>query len=255
MFLHTIKLSILAILASLAFSVFAEKKPVELFVIDYPPYTMVNEQLQVSGIDVDVVTAAFTSMGVEIAFRTAPWKRIRKNLEHGYIAGYSSCARRAEREAYILFSDKVSEASQVAIMSLDADDSQLSHLMDLKHYRVTAIDGWSIQKELVKKGIDHVKAPDMDSGIRSVVFRDIDILYNGELTTLYRAQQLGLRDKIKIKRFADKQGAKFYLCLSKKYPGNVELLKKFNAGLKRIKASGEFDVIYDKYLLKSSMEQ
>jgi polar amino acid transport system substrate-binding protein len=248
MFLLTRRLSILTVLTLWAFPTFAETKPVELFAVDYPPYTIVNEQSQISGIDVDVVTAAFASVGVEVVFSTAPWKRIRKNLEHGYIAGYTSCARRPEREAYILFSDKVSEANQVAVMSVEADGSKLFNLMDLQHYKVTAIDSWSVQKELAKKGIEHVKAPDMDSAIRSVVFRDIDILYNGELTTLYRAQQLNLQNKIKIKRFADKQSSAFYLCLSKQYPDNAELLKKFNTGLKRIKASGEFDVIYDKYL-------
>lgn len=248
MFLLTRRLSILTILTLWAFSSFAETKPVEVFVIDYPPYTIVNEQSQISGIDVDVVTAAFASAGVEAVFRTAPWKRIEKNLEHGYIAGATSCSRRPEREAYILFSDKVSEINQVGVMATETDGSKLSNLMDLQHYKVTVVDGWAIQKVLVKKGIEHIKAPTMDSGIRSVVFRDIDILYNGELTTLYRAQQLGLQDKIKIKRFSDKHSTALYLCLSKHYPGNLKLLEKFNTGLKHIKASGELDVIYDKYL-------
>lgn len=242
------RIFILALLASLPFSASAGQKPVELFAIDYPPYTIVNSQSQVSGIDVDIVTAAFASVGVEVAFNTAPWARIKKNLEHGRVAGYTSCARRPEREAYILFSDKVSEAHQVAVMAVDTDGQKLTNLADLKHYKVTAIDGWAIQKELESKGIEHVKAPDMDSAIRSVIFRDIDVLYIGELTTLYRAQQLGLQDKIKTKRFADKTSASFYLCLSKQYPGNPELLAQFNAGLKRIKESGEFDAIYDKYL-------
>lgn len=245
------RISILTFLLSLTCSVSAGQKPVELFAIDYPPYTIVNEKSQVSGIDVDVVTAAFTSVGIEVLFSTAPWKRIRKNLEHGYVAGYTSCARRPEREPYILFSDKVSEANQVAVMAIDTDDRDLTNLTDLtdlQHYKVSAVDGWAIQKELEGKGLDHIKAPDMDSGIRSVIFRDIDVLYIGELTTLYRAQQLGLQNKIKTKRFADKQSSEFYLCLSKQYPGNPELLKQFNTGLKRIKASGEFDAIYDKYL-------
>ncbi|BBB30459.1 transporter substrate-binding domain-containing protein [Neptunomonas japonica] len=248
MFLLTPRCSVLAFLMLWAFPTFAETKPVELFTIDYPPYSIVNDHSQISGIDVDVVIAAFASVGVEVVFSTAPWKRIRKNLEHGYIAGYTSCARRPEREAYIFYSDKVSEANQVAVMSVEADGSKLFNLMDLQHYKVTAVDSWSVQKELAIKGIEHVKASDIDSGIRSVVFRDIDILYNGELSTLYRAQQLNLQDKIKIKRLADKQGSAFYLCLSKHYPDNAELLNKFNTGLERIKASGKFDAIYDKYL-------
>lgn len=242
------KILALVVMVMLTRAVIAADETVELFAVDYPPYTIVNDQAEISGIDVDVVIAAFNSVGVDVKFSTAPWERIRKNLEHGYIAGYTSCAKRPARMAYILFSDRVSEANQVALMATNTDTRKLNNLTDLKHYKVTAIEGWAIQKELETKAIKHVTTPDMDSGIRAVLFRDIDIFYIGELTALYRAQQLGLKKKLKTKRFADKQKSEFYLCLSKEYPGNPELLKQFNTGLQRIKASGEFDAIYDKYL-------
>mgnify|MGYP000114918274 CR=1 FL=1 len=248
MFASVIKRAVFIIFMIFSGTITAEEKPIELFAIDYPPYTIVDDADNLSGIDIEVVTASFASVGVEIVFKTAPWKRINKSLKHGHIAGYTSCAKRAEREPYILFSDKVSEANQVALMALDTDDRKLSQLSDLKKYSVNAIDGWAIQKELTTKGIPHSKIQDMDSGIRSVVYRDIDVFYIGELTALYRARQLGLTDKIKTKRFTDKTSSQFYLCLSKSYPGNEQLLEQFNDGLKRIKASGEFDAIYSRYL-------
>ncbi|BBB27441.1 polar amino acid transport system substrate-binding protein [Amphritea japonica ATCC BAA-1530] len=226
----------------------AEVKHVEIFAIDYPPYTIVDDQNNLSGIDIEVVKASFAKVGIKVKFSTAPWERIRKNLEHGYIAGYTSCARRPAREAYILFSDKVSEANQVALMANDTDDSQLTKLTDLSQYKVNAIEAWAMQKELASKEIPHSKTQDMDSGIRSVLFRDIDVFYIGELTALYRVRQLGLQDKIKTKRFTDKESVSFYLCLSKTYPGNTLLLEQFNTGLEHIKTSGELDEIYDRYL-------
>lgn len=226
----------------------ADEKPIEIFAVDYPPYTIVDEQNNLSGIDIEVVKASFTKVGIEVKFSTAPWERIRKNLEHGYIAGYTSCARRPAREAYILFSDKVSEANQVALMAIDTDDSKLTKLTDFSHYKVNVVEAWAMQKELESKDIPHSKIQDMDSGIRSVLFRDIDVFYIGELTALYRARQLGLQDKIKTKRLADKESVHFHLCLSKAYPGNTQLLEQFNIGLERIKASGELDAIYASYL-------
>lgn len=239
----------LVIILCIAFSgaVIAAEKTVEIFAIDYPPYTIVDDQNNLSGVDIEVVRASFAQVGIEVKFSTAPWERIRKNLEHGYIAGYTSCARRPSRESYILFSNKVSEANQVALMAIDTDDRKLINQTDFQHYKVTAIEGWAIQKELESKGIPHNKTQDMDSGIRSVLFRDIDIFYIGELTALYRARQLGLQDKIKTKRLADKDSVHFYLCLSRTYPGNLQLLEQFNTGLERIKASGELDGIYESY--------
>ena len=209
---------------------------------------IVDDQNTISGIDVAVTRAAFAAVGIRANIVTAPWKRILKNLEHGYIAGTLSCSQRPDRETFILYSDKLSEAHQVAVMSVNTDDQQLRNFTDLNQYKVIAVEGWGIERELTQQGINHTTTPEMDSGIRSVVFRGIDVFYNGELTTLFRARQLGLLDDIKTKRFADKESSTFHLCLSKKYPGNDELLKQFNIGLAIIKASGEFDEIYSSYL-------
>lgn len=227
---------------------FADHQPLELYAVDYPPYMIVKSDTDISGIDVEVTRAAFAEMGIEVDILTAPWKRVLKNLEHGRIAGSLTCSRRPERESFIAFSDKVSEANQVAVMAKNADTSGLNVYADMHKFKVMAVEGWGIQKELEREGIEHVITQEMDNGIRSVVYRDIDIFYSGELTTLYRARQLGLQDQIKIQRFSDRQSSSFHLCLSKQHPDVEHLLKQFNTGLARIKASGVYDAIYQKYL-------
>lgn len=222
--------------------------PVELFAVNYPPYMMVTEDGPVSGIDVEVTVAAFRAVGVPVKISTAPWKRVLKNMEHGRVAGALSCSRRPEREPFIHFSDPVSEANQVMISHKSTRLPETVELPDLTRFSVVAVEGWAIQKELVKAGIPHTAVPDIASGINAVVFRNIDIFYNGELTTLHQAQQMDLQDQIRSQRFTNKPSTPFHLCLSKGYPDSAELLEQFNRGLQLIKASGEYQQIYDRYL-------
>ncbi len=228
--------------------VVAAEDVIELYAVDYPPYMIVSDVNNISGIDVDVTREAFAAVGITAKINTAPWKRVLKNLEHGRVLGALSCSKRPDRVSFMLFSDQVSEANQVAVMSKGLDDRKLVNFQDLSNFKVIAVEGWGIQRELVRKNIPHTTTAEMDNGIKSVVYRDIDVFYSGELTTLYRAGQLGIQDDIKIKRFTDKESSSFHLCLSKGYPDSQRLLQLFNTGLAKIKASGRFDAIYEQYL-------
>jgi len=243
---------VLAIFSSLYAGLsFAQSvKTIELYAVNYPPYMIIDQQGVISGIDVEVTKSAFAAAGVPVKMATAPWKRILKSLEFGYIAGALTCSFREERERFVWYSDKLSEANQVAVFKKGADDSGLINFDDLRHYKVMAVEGWGIQKELEQNSIAHETTLEMDNGIKSVAFRDVDVFYNGELATLFRAQQLDLQGQIKIKRFADKESSTFHLCLSKGYTDSKSLVSKFNEGLKLIKASGEYDSIYSKYITK-----
>lgn len=248
MLLFKSRIMLLALLACLSLPSIAEEKHIELFTVHYPPYTIIDPQDHITGIDVDVTRAAFAAVGIDAKISAAPWKRILKNIQHGRIAGTLTCSKRAERAEYIHYSDQLSEAHQVAVIAAKTKTGKLKNFADLNLFRVTVVEGWGIERELTNSNIQHSTTPDIDSGIRSVVYRDIDVFYNGELASLYHARQLDLQDKIKIRRFADKESTPFHLCLSKKYPGTDNLIEKFNIGLSTIKASGVFDAIYQQYL-------
>jgi len=221
---------------------------VQLYSVAYPPYTIIDEKNVISGIDVEVTQAAFAAVGINADIQTAPWKRILKSIRHGRMAGTVTCSKRAGREQFILFSDVLSEANQSAVMRLDRSDDDIVSFDDLRDVSVSVVDGWGIQKELKQAGIAHSVVPDVDSGIRSLVYRNIDVFYNAGLVTNYRARQLGLQDKIKIKRLKGKQSTQYHLCLSKAYPEADVLLEKFNEGLRLIKSNGQYQAIYDRYL-------
>lgn len=221
---------------------------VELYAVDYPPYMMIDDQGNINGIDVDVTVAAFRAVGVPVTITTAPWKRVLKNIQHGRIAGALSCSKRPDRESFITYSDPVSEANQVMITNRKTTLPAKMNFTDLTPFSVVVIEGWGVQKELDREGIPHDTVPDIESGLNAVVFRDVDIFYNGELTSLYQARQSGLHKQIRTQRFQGKPSTPFHLCLSKGFPGTAELVEKFNQGLKMIHSSGEYQQIYNRYL-------
>jgi len=241
-------LSISILLTTLSCFATAEDNQIELFVVDFPPYTIINPQNTITGVDAEVTQAAFAAVGIDAIISYSPWKRIIKNMQHGQIAGTITCSKQPGRESFILFSQPLSEDNHVAFTLKEFDANKLSTLSDLHNYRVTTVEKWGVERELTDQNINHTKAPDTDSGIHSVVFRNIDIFYNSELATLYRARQLDLQNSITAHRLKDKDSTPFHLCLSKHCPGNQKRIKQFNTGLEKIKNSGEFDAIYKKYL-------
>ncbi|WP_415912090.1 transporter substrate-binding domain-containing protein [Neptuniibacter sp. QD37_11] len=221
---------------------------VQLYTVDYPPYSLIDEKGAISGIDVEVTQAAFAAVGINADIQTAPWKRILKSIRHGRMAGTVTCSKRAGRDQFILFSDVLSEANQSAVMRLDRSDDDIVNFEDLREVSVSVVDGWGIQKELQQAGIAHSVVPDVDSGIRSLIYRNVDVFYNAGLVTNYRARKLGLQDEIKIKRLKGMHSTQYHLCLSKAYPKAEVLLEKFNEGLRLIKSNGQYQAIYDRYL-------
>lgn len=228
--------------------VLADTAPIELFVVHYPPYEIIDPAGVISGIDVEVARKAFEAVEIPIVVKTAPWKRILKNIEYGRIAGTITCSQRPGRDTYIHYSDPISNAQQVFFSAVDTPISSLKNFSDIANYTVTVVDGWGIQKELEYAGIDHLPTLDVSSGINAIVYRDVEFFYNGFLTTQYQARVMGLENKIKATFLEDRGKTDFHICFSKAYPEYKLLTQRFNEGLKLIKSNGVFDEIYQRYL-------
>lgn len=221
---------------------------VTLYVVDYPPYTVVDKNQKIKGTDSEVVIAALATQGIDVTLKSAPWKRIEKNLKYGRVAGTLTCSYREHRTAYITYSNPISSANQAAIASKKTDLSKLKEFQDLNNYKIITIEGWGIQKELENKGIQHTLTNSIENALNAVLYRGVDIFYGGEETTLFQAKELGVRKLIQAKRIDNESYTDFYLCLSSRYPGTAKLKEDFNKGLNEIKNNGLYEEIHSKYL-------
>ena len=71
--------------------------------IDYPPFSIVDENGEAGGFSVELMRAALAAMGRGVAFRTGPWNEVRGWLERGEIEALPVVGRTPEREALFDF--------------------------------------------------------------------------------------------------------------------------------------------------------
>ncbi|MCF8120142.1 MAG: transporter substrate-binding domain-containing protein, partial [Deltaproteobacteria bacterium] len=71
--------------------------------IDYPPFSMVDENGRADGFSVELMREALGAMNREVVFRTGPWAQVRSWLEKGEIQALPLVGRTPEREALFDF--------------------------------------------------------------------------------------------------------------------------------------------------------
>lgn len=231
-----------------SFSVQA-KEDLIIYVVDYPPYILVNDETnEVTGVDVDVTRAALASQGIDVEFQVMPWPRIIKSMEQGIILGTLSCSKRPGRDSFMLFSDTLSNVTRSLVSKNSFDSSSIFSLSDASKHSIVTVEGWGMQKQLVSLNIAHQAAPDIASAIKAVRYRNVDLLYMAEYPARYYIKLLGEDLDLKVMPIRDEEPLSLYVCLSRGYPEAEVVLNSFNSGLRHIKENGLYDQIRSQYL-------
>lgn len=250
--MHARQLIRVAILfATLLFSCFAVSKGnvLTFFAVDYPPYLIVSKQdRSVSGMDAEIIRAAYAAVGVDIEYRAKSWNDILDGMKDGSLLGTASCIRRPERLPYMLYSDEISTTSHVFVSRRDLNTSRIRSLEDLRQYKTISVINWGQQKLLEQLKIEHQTSETLDEALLKVRSGEADILYISEYPALAHAKSLGIHDEVKITPIASHPLSTQHLCFSRNYPQSRILLEQFNLGLREIKRNGTYQAIRSRYL-------
>ncbi|USD67331.1 transporter substrate-binding domain-containing protein [Vibrio sp. SCSIO 43136] len=223
------------------------QEPLTFYVVHYPPYMIVNSDNEISGMDVEVVAAAFQESGQEVKFDVLPWKRVMKLMQVGEVAGGLSCSKRKGREKYMLFSEYISTTRQTAITRKETQTEPINNLNDLAGYSVTTIAGWGATNKLEAHGIEYLPSKDMRSALVSVLHRGVDVFYGPEIPTMHIAKKMQSQENLKVTYIEDVASISLHLCVSKPYPNSEQIVTSFNRGLQAIKQNGTYETIQRKY--------
>jgi polar amino acid transport system substrate-binding protein len=236
---------VLIIAAIYSPSVFAKEALVLPFTsTHFPPYEFEVFENGLIGFDYEVVIESYRRSGVEIEVSFVPWNRALALVKHGKKAGLLTCAYTEDRAKYILFTDRIS-LSTSGVYSLKAH--QKEKITTLEHLRgkdVRSPLGWVTEKELLNAGIEHRTTKDDKSALKDLLAGRFTYLYVTKETTDYLAVQMGVSDKLHFQPITQYP---FFTCISKKWQGAAELVKKFNWGLQQIKEDGTYEKIHAKY--------
>lgn len=222
---------------------------VKLSTVDFPPYSYSEGQV-IKGIEVDIVKKIFDNQGIKYNIELVPFPRALNSVEAGERDFIFNFYKNPDRLKIFDYSDPILENPLVLFVKKDKNIVFTGKIDELKNYNIGTMLGYTYSPEFDKARKEKTLKTEEVSGhepnFQKLAAGRIDIYIVERSVGLYIIKKLGLQKEFKYLNVPLKvqQG---YMGISKKNPKKA-LLVKINAGLQALKASGEYQKIFDKYL-------
>lgn len=217
-----------------------------------PPFSYQDEYGTMVGIDIDAIRAIGEDAGFKVEFYQEPWQNVFPSVVAGHrdlaISGISYSDQRATD---FLLSDSYLFVPS-AIMYKDAN-LNIKQLSDLKGLRFGGMKDAKQINDVIASG-----TPNVDITATKTVYLAYEKLIRGEVDAIaediqwlqYTAQQYP-EYKVHIVPYEDENSPPANQVIMMK-KDNTELANKINASIAKLKASGKFQEIEQKYLTNKS---
>jgi branched-chain amino acid transport system substrate-binding protein len=212
----------------------------------FPPMEFVDENKEITGFDVDLLTAIAAEMGFDFEIKNTAWDGIFAGLESGdYDAIMSAVTIRPDRQEKYDFTDPYINAGQAIVVR--ADDVEILGPDDLSGRVVGAQIGTT--GAFAIQDIDGAELKEYDSAdlaLLDLVSGNIDaVVVDTPVAADYALMSDQFAGRLKI--VGDPITSEEYGALVNKGQ-NADFLQLFNEGLRRVKQSGVYDQIYAKWI-------
>lgn len=211
--------------------------------VTFPPFEFANKQNQYVGIDIDLMNAIAKTENFKVTIKPLGFNAAVQALEAGQIDGViAGMSITKEREAKFLMSDPYYESGTVMAV---AKGSKITGLKDLRGKRVAVKTGTSsavyATREAKKYGFTVVTFDDSNN-----MYQDVTTGNSAACFEDKPVMQYGIASGMALKIVGQTtMKANYGIALKQ---GDQALLTKINAGIKKLKANGEYDKIIRKYL-------
>jgi polar amino acid transport system substrate-binding protein len=227
-----------------AFYCFADNTA-EILTSEYQPYSGVSGP----ALGCELINTALAREGVTVKWTILPIERQKILVADGTnmaMAQSPLIIRQDDKPNFILNDNPYLYLSVVAFYSKAKYPSGLGlkSADDLKNKVVGVVRGTGSVGVLQKAGAMLDIADDKDLLMKKLIAGRYDIAVIADLTGLYSLQAL---NKIEDYGYEPLYSSPLDLIFSVKNPGSVDLRKKYNSGLAKIKADGTFIKILTKY--------
>jgi polar amino acid transport system substrate-binding protein len=197
----------------------------------------------------EVLSEVGREMGVTFEFKFMPWKRCEYSLEQNEAWGAVPYVSTPERQGKFYFSDKLfNKKAKFFYYSPDGTEKNIpfAELSDLKTYRIGAVIGYYYVQGFIDAGLNLEPLPTAEQNWQKLKAGRIDLFPSQELTGRFLLRKLfpqEYKNFFTIEKPFDESGN--YLITSKNYPDTQNLLTRFNAALRTVKANGTYQRILD----------
>lgn len=215
----------------------------------FPPMEFVDEAKNIVGFDIDLIKAIAKDQKFEVEIKNVAWDGIFAGLEAGqYDAIISSVTVTDERKQKYDFSEPYFNANQGIVVR--ADDTTIKSEKDLVGKTVGVqieTTGAIAVRKIEGAKVKQFDTPDL--AMLDLVNKNVDaVVVDTPVAANYALQAEQFKGKLKIASEIVTNEV-YGLTVQKGDP--KKLLPLFNAGLKNVKASGEYKKIYEKWIGKA----
>jgi polar amino acid transport system substrate-binding protein len=210
----------------------------------WPPMEYVNENRDIVGFDIDLMTAIAEKAGFEVEFRNVAWDGIFAGLAAGeYDAVISSVTITDERRANYDFSEPYINAGQIVVVRVESDITGPDTLSGrVVGAQISTTGAFAVQE---MEGVELREYDEVGLAFEDLVAGRIDaVVCDTPVAADFALQRDEYKAALKIvgEAFTDE----YYGILVQK--GNSELLDKINQGLAAVQAEGIDQELESKWL-------
>ena len=212
--------------------------------IDYPPFSIVDDQGRAHGFSVELMKAALAAMGREVAFRTGPWAEVKGWLETGQVQALPLVGRTPEREA--LFDFTVPYMTLHGAIVVRKATTGIQDLDDLRGRTVAVMNGDTAEEYLRRKdrGIQIRTTATCEEALDDLAWGRAEAVVIQRLVALRLIQEAGLTDLKVIGRPIEDFRQDFCFAV---HEGDRDTLALLNEGLAIVVADGTYRHLHAKW--------
>lgn len=247
MLIRTLCLGLCLLLAH--WSTAAQTLRMQFAVSEWPPaeYTVDGEP---RGYHVDMVRAVFRMLGGTAEFSFYPWKRAEMLVQRKSVLGLLSLHPTREREALLYFSREPLSSSDNVLFVLKGKEFAVERVDALAGRTIGTTAGYNYGPEfsrLATQGLIRTdEATTDEQGMRKLLAGRFDAFVCDRVVGLGLLRTLGVRDQVTQLPFVV-SSVKLHAAFAKTAE-NAEFIPRFDAALRKLKKSGEWQEIMDSYL-------
>ncbi|MGH8810034.1 MAG: substrate-binding periplasmic protein [Noviherbaspirillum sp.] len=221
--------------------------PLTVVTEELPPYSHV-ENGEVVGMSTEVVKATLKRAGLPYRIEIYPWARALSVAQSTDNVLIYSILRTPERDRMFKWVGTIAPRKAYFFKLRARRDVVVHTLEDAKWYAIGGVKDDARVQYLQSKGIEvKVLSTKEDLNIRQLEYGRIDLMIANEYTFNYRVKALGLAPHLFEKAFFLEEFSKNEFSMAFSLGTDDSLVAKTRAALERLKASGEYKRIIEKY--------
>jgi polar amino acid transport system substrate-binding protein len=231
-----------------------EKKAFTIGWEPWKPYQFMNDQRQLTGLDVELVKAIIREMNCTITYVELPWLRQLAYLKNGSLDMIAGASKTSERQEYAFFSNFYRyESNVIFVLKGTAKKYPFKALFEIKNtkFQLGITNGYHYGDTFAKL----LKDPIFQKHIQGVPSDTINIKkalknrVHGFIGDIYAGiaalKKEGVRDQFEIHP-APVSSANIHIMFSKK-SCTQENVDQFNSALQKLKKNGLLNKIISNY--------